>query len=112
MKKKAGQAPGAGRSPEVRNTSLVPINNTSSGAGIAVSKSEASKSGPVIEETTYEEFDYKSLGKMDVTAPVNSAPKITRSSGSSKSSSKSSASSKSVSTTKNAPKRGRRYKTP
>ena len=55
MKKKAGQAPGVGRSPEVRNTALVPINNSSSGAGLAVSKGEAAKSAPVIEETPFEE---------------------------------------------------------
>lgn len=105
MKKKAGQAPGVGRSPEVRNTALVPINNSSSGAGLAVSKGEAAKSAPVIEETPFEEeFDYKSLGKINTTSPVRSTPKTTRSSGSSRSSSKSSA------TAKTAPKRANKKK--
>jgi vancomycin resistance protein YoaR len=105
MKKKAGQAPGVGRSPEVRNTALVPINNSSSDAGLAVSKGEAAKSAPVIEETPFEEeFDYKSLGKINTTSPVRSTPKTTRSSGSSRSSSKSSA------TAKTAPKRANKKK--
>ncbi len=105
MKKKAGQAPGVGRSPEVRNTALVPINNSSSGAGLAVSKGEAAKSAPVIEETPFEEeFDYKSLGKINTTSPVRSTPKTTRSSGSSRSSSKSSA------TARTAPKRANKKK--
>ena len=94
-----------GRSPEVRNTALVPINNSSSGAGLAVSKGEAAKSAPVIEETPFEEeFDYKSLGKINTTSPVRSTPKTTRSSGSSRSSSKSSA------TAKTAPKRANKKK--
>ena len=105
MKKKAGQAPGVSRSPEVRNTALVPINNSSSGAGLAVSKGEASNSAPVIEETPFEEeFDYKSLGKINTTSPVRSTPKTTRSSSSSRSSSKSSA------TARTAPKRANKKK--
>ena len=105
MKKKAGQAPGVGRSPEVRNTALVPINNSSSGAGLAVSKGEAAKSASVIEETPFEEeFDYKSLGKISTTSPVTSTPKTTKSSGSSRSSSKSSA------TARTAPKRANKKK--
>ena len=105
MKKKAGQAPGVGRSPEVRNTALVPINNSSSGAGLAVSKGEAAKSAPVIEETPFEEeFDYKSLGKLSTTSPVTSTPKTTKSSSSSRSSSKSSA------TARTAPKRANKKK--
>lgn len=105
MKKKAGQAPGVGRSPEVRNTALVPINNSSSGAGLAVSKGEAAKSAPVIEETPFEEeFDYKSLGKISTTSPVTSTPKTTKSSSSSRSSSKSSA------TARTAPKRANKKK--
>lgn len=105
MKKKAGQAPGVGRSPEVRNTALVPINNSSSGAGLAVSKGEAAKSAPVIEETPFEEeFDYKSLGKISTTSPVTSTPKTTKSSSSSRSSTKSSA------TARTAPKRANKKK--
>ena len=64
MKKKAGQAAGgADRGSSVRNTSLAPINNNSD-KQLAVSKSEAPMT-MAPEETAYEEFDYKSLGKIN-----------------------------------------------
>ncbi len=62
MKKKAGQASaGESRGASVRNTSLAPVNYNSD-KQLAVSKSEAPKT-MVAEEASFEEFDYKSLGR-------------------------------------------------
>lgn len=86
MKKKAGQAPGVSRTPEVRNTVITPVNNTSSGRELAVAKTEApltEVSTEVISETPFvEEFDYSSLGKTASTKPVKSSHKAARSSSS------------------------------
>ena len=58
MKKKAGQAQGSSRSSEVRNTSLVPANNSGAKRPLA-SGAKTAKPAPSVQE----EFDYKSLGK-------------------------------------------------
>ena len=83
MKKKAGQAPGVSRSPEVRNTSLAPINNnTNSGKELSVAKAEVPPM-EVISETPYEEeFDYSALGRTGSTKPVKSSPRAAKSSSS------------------------------
>ena len=64
MKKTAGQASaGESRGASVRNTSLAPVNYNSD-KQLAVSKSEAPVA-MVPEESTFEEFDYKSLGRVN-----------------------------------------------
>ena len=105
MKKKAGQAPGVSRTPEVRNTAIAPVKNTSSGRELTVAKAEVPVTEvptEVISETPYvEEFDYSSLGKTASTKPVKSSPKASRSSSSSKAAG---------STPKAAPKRANKKK--
>lgn len=105
MKKKAGQAPGVSRTPEVRNTAIAPVKNTSSGRELTVAKAEVPVTEvptEVISETPYvEEFDYSSLGKTASTKPVKSSPKAARSSSSSKAAG---------STPKAAPKRANKKK--
>ena len=105
MKKKAGQAPGVSRTPEVRNTAIAPVKNTSSGRELTVAKAEVPVTEvptEVISETPYvEEFDYSSLGKTASTKPVKSSTKASRSSSSSKAA---------ASTPKAAPKRANKKK--